>query len=77
MLCHADGFVAPCLWGIKEKKTGYLLYNENDEDIFIQSHHLPADVVARGGRMRLFGEINSLKGVKEMAVVDYLQLEDH
>lgn len=75
MLCHADGFIAPCLWGIKEKKSAYLLYNENNEDILIQSHHLPADVVARGGRMRLFGEISSSRGVKEMAVVKYILLD--
>ena len=75
MNSHADGFIAPCLLGIKEKKAAYLLYNEDSEDILIQSHHLPADVVSQGGKMRLFGVINSNRGMKEMSVERFVLLE--
>jgi hypothetical protein len=68
MYSQADGFIAPCLFGVKEKKTAFVLYDEGGEDIIIQSHNIPSDIVSNGGRIRLFGEIFFSGGYKEMSV---------
>jgi hypothetical protein len=74
MYTQIDGFIAPCLWGIKEKKSAYLFYSEGMDDVMIQTHNLPYSVVAKGGKMRLFGELNSSKGITEMSVDKYVLL---
>jgi hypothetical protein len=75
MYGHADGFIAPCIWGLKEKQSAYLLYNEGMEDVLIQSKYISKELVKRGGRMRLFGIITSNKGYKEMSVERFIELK--
>jgi hypothetical protein len=75
MYGHADGFIAPCIWGIKEKQSAYLLYNEGMEDVLIQSKYISKELVKRGGRMRLFGIITLNKGFKEMSVERFIELK--
>jgi hypothetical protein len=74
MYGHADGFIAPCIWGLKEKQSAYLLYNEGMEDVLIQSKYISKEIVKRGGRMRLFGIITLNKGFKEMSVERFIEL---
>jgi thermostable 8-oxoguanine DNA glycosylase len=75
MYGHADGFIAPCLWGLKVKESAYLLYNEGCEDILIQSKYVTRDLVRRGGRIRLFGAITHKNGFKEMSVESFIELK--
>lgn len=75
MYGHADGFIAPCLWGLKEKESAYLLYNEGSEDVLIQSKYINKDIVKRGGRMRIFGVITLRNGFKEMSVESLIELK--
>lgn len=75
MYGHAEGFIAPCLWGLKEKESAYLLYSEGAEDVLIQSKYISKDLVKRGGRIRLFGIITSRKGFKEMSVESFVELK--
>lgn len=75
MYGHADGFIAPCIWGLKEKQSAYLLYNEGTEDVLIQSKYISKELVKRGGKIRLFGIITSNKGFKEMSVESFIELK--
>lgn len=75
MYGHADGFIAPCIWGLKEKQPAYLLYNEGTEDVLIQSKYISKELVKRGGRIRLFGIITSNRGFKEMSVESFIELK--
>jgi len=75
MYGHADGFIAPCIWGLKEKHSAYLLYNEGTEDVLIHSKYISKELVKRGGKMRLFGIITSNKGFKEMSVESFIELK--
>jgi len=75
MYTHIDGFIAPCLWGKREKKSAYLFFNEGMDDVLIQTHNLPYSVVAKGGKMRIFGELNSSKEIREMTVDKYILLD--
>jgi hypothetical protein len=77
MYGHADGYIIPCQWGIKEKVTGYLLYNEeDDEDVLIHSDQIPMNIVNTEGKVRLFGEIVPKNGFKEMRVDRFRLLDD-
>ena len=75
MYGHADGFIAPCIWGLKEKQSAYLLYNEGTEDVLIQSKYISKELVKRGGKIRLFGIITSNRGFKEMSVESFIELK--
>jgi hypothetical protein len=75
MYGQADGFIAPCLWGLKEKESAYLLYNEGAEDVLIQTKYISKDMVKRGGRIRLFGVITNQRGFKEMSVESFVELK--
>jgi hypothetical protein len=75
MYGHADGFIAPCLWGLKEKEKAYLLFDEGAEDILIQTKYISKDLVKRGGRMRLYGAITIKNGYKEMSVESFTELK--
>lgn len=70
-----EGFIAPCLWGNKLNQNAYLLYNEGDDDVLIQLHHLPKSIISKGGRVRLSGEILFNGGVKEMSVESYILID--
>jgi hypothetical protein len=71
----AEGFIAPCLYGGKEKKFSYMIFNENEEEILIRSHVLPRELIDQGGRVRLFGNLLEVQGVKEMNVESYLKID--
>jgi hypothetical protein len=77
MYGHADGFIIPCQWGIQEKITGYLLENEDEEDVLIKADQIPCNIIKAGTKVRLFGEIISKKGFKEMYVERFRVLEDN
>lgn len=77
MYGHADGYIIPCQWGIKEKITGYLLSNEDEEDVLINSDQIPQNVIQTGSKVRLFGEIVPKKGFKEMTVERFRILENN
>jgi hypothetical protein len=74
---HADGIIIPCQWGIKEKVTGYLLSNDEAEDILIKADQIPINLVNSEAKVRLFGEIIERKGYKEMSVNRYRLLDNH
>jgi hypothetical protein len=67
----AEGFIAPCVLGRKEKRNAYLLYNENAEDIVIESHFLPNSLVSKGGKLRIYGKIITTNNLKELSVESY------
>lgn len=77
MYGHADGYIIPCQWGIKEKVTGYLLSNDDEEDVLIHSDQIPKNVLQMGSKVRLFGEIVPKKGFKEMTVDRFRILDDN
>jgi hypothetical protein len=77
MYGHADGYIIPCQWGIKEKVTGYLLSNEEEEDVLIKADQIPSNIIKAGSKVRLFGEIIPKKGFKEMIVERFRVLEDN
>jgi hypothetical protein len=74
MNSHAEGFIAPCICGGKEKTMAYVLYSDGIDDIVIPLHCLPVEVVANGGRMRVSGELCYNKEVKHMSVDHYTVL---
>jgi hypothetical protein len=76
MYGHADGYIIPCQWGIKEKVTGYLLSNDEEEDVLINSDQIPGNIVKAGNKVRLFGDIIPKKGFKEMTVERFRVLEE-
>jgi hypothetical protein len=76
MYGHVDGYIIPCQWGIKEKVTGYLLSNEDEEDVIIHCDQMPSNLVKTGNKVRLFGEIIPKKGFKEMNVERFRVLEE-
>lgn len=77
MYGHADGYIIPCQWGIKEKVTGYLLSNDDEEDVLIHSEQIPKNIIQMGSKVRLFGEIIPKKGFKEMTVDRFRILDDN
>lgn len=79
MYGHADGYIIPCQWGIKEKITGYLLSNDEDdeEDVLIHADQIPNSLVKQGNKVRLFGDIIPNKGFKEMTVERFRILEEN
>jgi hypothetical protein len=77
MYGHADGYIVPCQWGIKEKVTGYLLSNEDEEDVLIHSDQIPNHLVKMGSKVRLFGDIKDRKGFKEMTVERFRVLDEN
>lgn len=77
MYGHADGYIIPCQWGIKEKVTGYLLSNDDEEDVLIHSDQIPQNIIQMGSKVRLFGEIFPKKGFKEMTVDRFRVLDDN
>jgi hypothetical protein len=70
----AEGFLAPCLWGGKEKRSAYLLYSEGAEDILIQSHYVPTNIVIKGGKIRVYGEIKINNDLKELHAESFVAL---
>ena len=76
MYGYADGFISPCRFGQNNKMTGYLLFNENDEDVLIYNQNIPSKVVQNGGKLRFFGDIISRKGFKEMTVEKFTLLDE-
>lgn len=74
MYGQAEGFIAPCLYGIKGKEAAYLLFNEEAEDVLINAKYISNDLVMRGGKLRFFGTITARNGFKEMSVERFIEL---
>jgi hypothetical protein len=74
MYGQAEGYIAPCLYGIKETESAYILYSEGAEDVLVHSRYISKDLASRGGKIRLFGMITSQKGFKEMSVERIMEL---
>lgn len=77
MYGHADGYIIPCQWGNQEKVTGYLLSNDDEEDVLIKADQIPSNIIKAGSKVRLFGDIIPQKGYKEMYVERFRILEDN
>jgi hypothetical protein len=69
-----EGFVAPCTWGGKEKRSAFVLYNENAEDILIPPHYVPASIIVKGGKVRVYGEIKLHNDLKEISVESFVAI---
>jgi len=68
MYGHADGYVIPYQWSSNEQVTGYLLYNDDEEDVLIKAEQIPSQILKAGSKVRLFGDIVPNKGIKEISV---------
>jgi hypothetical protein len=79
MYGYVEGYIVPCQWGIRQKVMGHILFNDDNDDIVIRADAVPAEIIDKGLKVRLTGNIVSVNGFKEILVerINVLESTEH